>query len=87
MEGRCGQLDGAAAITAMRRLINADAAQCDTTEPGWAERVAAFEEAGHPLARLAARIARRSRTAGLSRVFIGTVRDTVCAVAKIITLR
>jgi protein-L-isoaspartate(D-aspartate) O-methyltransferase len=44
----------AAAVTAMRRLLNADAAQCDTTEPGWPQRVAAFEEAGRQLARLAA---------------------------------
>lgn len=43
----------AAAITAMRRLMNADAAQRDTTEPGWIDRVAAFEDAGRRLARLA----------------------------------
>ncbi|MET8160343.1 methyltransferase, FxLD system [Sphaerisporangium sp. NPDC005289] len=44
----------ASAITAMRRLMNADAAQRDTTEPGWPDRVAAFEDAGRRLARLAA---------------------------------
>jgi protein-L-isoaspartate(D-aspartate) O-methyltransferase len=38
----------------MRRLLNADAAQRDTAEPGWPGRVAAFEEAGRRLARLAA---------------------------------
>ncbi|MFI6396199.1 methyltransferase, FxLD system [Nonomuraea sp. NPDC050540] len=43
----------AAAITAMRRLMNADAAQRPHPEPGWAERVAAFEDAGRALARLA----------------------------------
>ncbi|MFE0150165.1 methyltransferase, FxLD system [Nonomuraea sp. NPDC059007] len=42
-----------AAITAMRRLMNADAAQRPNAEPGWAERVAAFEDAGRALARLA----------------------------------
>jgi protein-L-isoaspartate(D-aspartate) O-methyltransferase len=41
------------AITAIRRLVNADAAQRDTTEPGWPERVAAFAHAGNQLARLA----------------------------------
>ncbi|MEU8246230.1 methyltransferase, FxLD system [Nonomuraea sp. NPDC048916] len=44
----------AAAIAAMRRLMNADAARWKGTEPGWPERVAAFEEAGRRLARLAA---------------------------------
>ncbi len=44
----------AAAITAMRRLMNADAAQRETTEPCWSEHVAAFAEAGRGLARLAA---------------------------------
>ncbi|MER7363252.1 methyltransferase, FxLD system [Nonomuraea wenchangensis] len=44
----------AEAIAAMRRLMNADAAQRDTTEPGWRDRVAAFEEAGRCLARFAA---------------------------------
>ncbi|WP_113704724.1 methyltransferase, FxLD system [Nonomuraea lactucae] len=43
----------AEAIAAMRRLMNADAAKRDTTEPGWLERVAAFEEAGRCLARFA----------------------------------
>ncbi|WP_206062025.1 lantibiotic dehydratase C-terminal domain-containing protein [Nonomuraea basaltis] len=44
----------AEAIAAMRRLMNADAAKRDTTEPGWLGRVAAFEEAGRCLARFAA---------------------------------
>ncbi|MEU3168695.1 methyltransferase, FxLD system [Streptosporangium sp. NPDC006930] len=43
----------ASAITAMRRLVHADAAKRDTTEPGWLDRVAAFEDAGRRLARLA----------------------------------
>ncbi|YCK40776.1 methyltransferase, FxLD system [Actinomadura sp. ATCC 39365] len=43
----------AAAINAMRRLMNADAAQRPLPEPGWAERVAAFEDAGRRLARCA----------------------------------
>ncbi|WP_219508972.1 methyltransferase, FxLD system [Nonomuraea ceibae] len=43
----------AAAITAMRRLMNADAAQRPCPEPGWGERVAAFQDAGRRLARLA----------------------------------
>ncbi|MEV7006712.1 methyltransferase, FxLD system [Streptosporangium sp. NPDC051022] len=43
----------AAAITAMRRLVNADAARRDPAEPGWTDRVAAFEDAGRRLARLA----------------------------------
>ncbi|MYV98375.1 methyltransferase, FxLD system [Streptomyces sp. SID3343] len=42
------------AITAMRHLMNADAARRPNAEPGWAERVAAFENAGHRLRRLAA---------------------------------
>lgn len=42
------------AITAMRRLMNADAARRPDPEPGWAERVAAFEDAGRHLRRLAA---------------------------------
>ncbi|MER5322264.1 methyltransferase, FxLD system [Streptosporangium roseum] len=49
-----GAAHRAAAITAMRRLMNADAAQRDAAEPGWAGRVAAFEAAGRRLARLAA---------------------------------
>ncbi|WP_019629314.1 methyltransferase, FxLD system [Actinomadura atramentaria] len=46
-------LTSGTAITAMRRLMNADAAQRDTAEPGWRERVAAFADAGSRLARLA----------------------------------
>ncbi|GAA3695225.1 methyltransferase, FxLD system [Nonomuraea antimicrobica] len=42
------------AISAMRRLMNADAAQRPDAEPGWAERIAAFEEAGRRLRLLAA---------------------------------
>ncbi|MEV4285475.1 methyltransferase, FxLD system [Nonomuraea bangladeshensis] len=42
-----------AAITTMRRLMNADAAKRPHPEPGWGERVAAFEDAGRRLARLA----------------------------------
>ncbi|WP_131739174.1 methyltransferase, FxLD system [Actinomadura roseirufa] len=42
-----------AAVAAMRRLMNADAAQRDTTEPGWPERVAAYTDVGRRLARLA----------------------------------
>jgi protein-L-isoaspartate(D-aspartate) O-methyltransferase len=42
------------AITAMRHLMNADAARRTAAEPGWAERVAAFEDTGHRLRRLAA---------------------------------
>nr|WP_256862197.1 methyltransferase, FxLD system [Microbispora sp. GKU 823] len=42
------------AVAAMRRLMNADAARRPDAEPGWAERVAAFEEAGHRLRRLVA---------------------------------
>jgi protein-L-isoaspartate(D-aspartate) O-methyltransferase len=45
-----------AALAAMRRLMNADAAKRDNTEPGWPERVAAFEKAGQRLTRLAAEI-------------------------------
>ncbi|WP_214324752.1 methyltransferase, FxLD system [Nonomuraea sediminis] len=43
----------ASAISAMRRLMNVDAAQRDTPEPGWDDRVAAFEDAGRRLAQLA----------------------------------
>ena len=43
-----------ATITAMRRLMNADAAQGETTDPRWPERVTAFDTAGRGLARLAA---------------------------------
>ncbi|MEU8729338.1 methyltransferase, FxLD system [Streptomyces tendae] len=42
------------ALSAMRRLMNADAALRPDAEPGWVERVAAFEDAGHRLRRLAA---------------------------------
>lgn len=49
-----GEHHRAAAVAAMRRLMNADAAQWDGTEPGWPERVAAFTQAGCRLARLAA---------------------------------
>ncbi|MEU5510410.1 methyltransferase, FxLD system [Streptomyces fungicidicus] len=42
------------AVSAMRRLMNADAALRPDAEAGWAERVAAFEDAGHRLRRLAA---------------------------------
>ncbi|MEU8954869.1 methyltransferase, FxLD system [Streptomyces sp. NPDC048518] len=42
------------AISAMRRLMNADAALRPDAETGWAERVAAFEDAGRRLRRLAA---------------------------------
>ena len=38
----------------MRRLLNADAAQWHDAEPGWPDRVAAFEDAGRQLAFLAA---------------------------------
>ncbi|WP_445520354.1 methyltransferase, FxLD system [Streptomyces sp. NEAU-174] len=41
------------AISAMRRLMNADAARRPDAEPGWAERVAAFENGGRQLRRLA----------------------------------
>ncbi|WP_301175513.1 methyltransferase, FxLD system [Actinomadura geliboluensis] len=44
-----------AAITAMRRLVNADAAQHRPPDPGWPDRVAAFETAGRKLAKLATR--------------------------------
>jgi RHS repeat-associated protein len=36
----------ATALAAMRRLMNADAAQRETTEPGWPDRIAAYEAAG-----------------------------------------
>jgi len=52
--GPPGRAVRVATITAMRRLMNADAAQRETTEPRWPERVAAFEAAGRGLARLAA---------------------------------
>jgi protein-L-isoaspartate(D-aspartate) O-methyltransferase len=42
------------AVSAMRRLMNADAARRPDAEAGWAERVAAFEDAGRRLRRLAA---------------------------------
>ncbi|MFF5979352.1 methyltransferase, FxLD system [Streptomyces olindensis] len=42
------------AVSAMRRLMNADAALRPGAEAGWVERVAAFEDAGHRLRRLAA---------------------------------
>ncbi|MFE2865005.1 methyltransferase, FxLD system [Embleya sp. NPDC059259] len=42
------------AITAMRRLMHADAARRPDVEPDWAERVAAFEDAGLRLRQLAA---------------------------------
>ncbi|MET8676129.1 methyltransferase, FxLD system [Streptomyces sp. NPDC004647] len=42
------------AVTAMRRLMNADAARLPDAEPGWAERVAAFENGGRQLRKLAA---------------------------------
>ncbi|MFD5307926.1 methyltransferase, FxLD system [Streptomyces ardesiacus] len=42
------------AVSAMRRLMNADAALRPDAEPGWVERVAAFEGAGRRLRRLAA---------------------------------
>ncbi|MEV0692220.1 methyltransferase, FxLD system [Streptomyces sp. NPDC050388] len=41
-------------VAAMRRLMNADAARRPNAEAGWAERVAAFEDAGRHLRRLAA---------------------------------
>ncbi|MFC4498507.1 MULTISPECIES: methyltransferase, FxLD system [Streptomyces] len=44
-------LDGA--VTAMRRLMNADAARRTNAEPGWVERVAAFEDTGRRLKQLA----------------------------------
>jgi protein-L-isoaspartate(D-aspartate) O-methyltransferase len=49
--------DGSAperSVSAMRRLMNADAARRPAAEAGWAERVAAFEDAGLRLRRLAA---------------------------------
>jgi protein-L-isoaspartate(D-aspartate) O-methyltransferase len=42
------------AISAMRRLMNTDAALRPDAEAGWGERVAAFEDAGRRLRRLAA---------------------------------
>ncbi|MGW0937768.1 methyltransferase, FxLD system [Streptomyces sp. NPDC002666] len=42
------------AVSAMRRLMNADAALRPQPEVGWGERVAAFEDAGIRLRRLAA---------------------------------
>ncbi|WP_333743019.1 methyltransferase, FxLD system [Streptomyces ardesiacus] len=42
------------AVSAMRRLMNADAALRPDAEAGWVERVAAFEDAGRRLRRLAA---------------------------------
>lgn len=42
------------AVSAMRRLMNADAARRPEPEAGWGERVAAFEDAGIRLRRLAA---------------------------------
>ncbi|MGW0828546.1 methyltransferase, FxLD system [Streptomyces sp. NPDC002845] len=42
------------AIAAMKRLMNADAALRRDAEPGWADRVATFENAGHRLRRMAA---------------------------------
>ncbi|WP_435271990.1 methyltransferase, FxLD system [Streptomyces parvulus] len=42
------------AVSAMRRLMNADAALRPDPEAGWIERVAAFENAGRQLRRLAA---------------------------------
>ncbi|MEU2227032.1 methyltransferase, FxLD system [Streptomyces sp. NPDC018347] len=42
------------AVSAMRRLMNADAALRPDAEAGWVERVAAFEDAGRRLHRLAA---------------------------------
>lgn len=41
-------------LSAMRRLMNADAGRRPDAEPGWAERVAAFEDAGRRLRQLAA---------------------------------
>jgi protein-L-isoaspartate(D-aspartate) O-methyltransferase len=41
------------ALTAMRRLMNADAARRPDAEPRWAERVAAFEDVGRQLRQLA----------------------------------
>lgn len=42
------------AVSAMRRLMNADAALRPDAEAGWAERVAAFEDAGRRLRQLVA---------------------------------
>jgi protein-L-isoaspartate(D-aspartate) O-methyltransferase len=44
----------AGAVAAMRRLLTADAVLRHDAEPGWADRVAAFEGAGRQLAFLAA---------------------------------
>jgi protein-L-isoaspartate(D-aspartate) O-methyltransferase len=38
------------AVAAMRRLLTADAARRPGAEPGWADRVAAFEDTGRQLA-------------------------------------
>jgi protein-L-isoaspartate(D-aspartate) O-methyltransferase len=45
----------ARAVSAMRRLLHADAAARPGAEPGWAERVGAFTDAGQRLRSLAAR--------------------------------
>lgn len=42
------------AVSAMRRLMNADAARRPDAEAGWGERVAAFEDVGRRLRRLVA---------------------------------
>ncbi|MEU0331613.1 thiopeptide-type bacteriocin biosynthesis protein, partial [Streptomyces sp. NPDC006233] len=42
------------AVSAMRRLMNADASLRPDAEAGWVERVAAYEDAGRRLRRLAA---------------------------------
>jgi protein-L-isoaspartate(D-aspartate) O-methyltransferase len=41
-----------AAVAAMRRLMNTDAAKIEDADQGWADRVTAFETAGRRLARL-----------------------------------
>ncbi|WP_405749385.1 methyltransferase, FxLD system [Streptomyces sp. NBC_01411] len=41
-------------VSAMRRLMNADAARRPNAEPGWDERVAAFQDTGRHLRQLAA---------------------------------
>ncbi|MCX4659134.1 methyltransferase, FxLD system [Streptomyces uncialis] len=43
-----------AAVTAMRRLMNADASRRPNAEPGWSDRVAAYADGGLRLRRLAA---------------------------------
>ena len=43
------------AVSAMRRLMNTDAAQRPDSEPGWSERVAVFADAGQQLRNLANR--------------------------------